>query len=384
MTLPLLFFLPIVIVGLTVVLLGTFFFSSEEKAIRIGLVDFEQSKETEMITEFISKSSQFSEYIEVELMTEQKAKDSLSRNEISTYIIFPEQFISHLLQGNGVTISVVGNPEKALESLLVKELMDSVTKHIRSSQANILTINEYAKDLGMNQTERDKLMMEQFQSYILYTLGSNKVIKEIEVNHSASSHTVHYFGTSLFFILTSIWLLLFYNILHSDQHKQMKKRMNLYGVTEIQQIIARIFISFCGASIFSFILFIVIQTVLEFNLTYKENLKLVILVTLYSGTFLFILATLEVLITVDSIRLFIHCFLTLSGILLSGSIIPTIYFPLWIQEILPYLYFYEAFQWMIEIIVHNRVYTNFLPLLSMILIAYVCFLGISKWKERVK
>lgn len=384
LTLPLLFVFPFIMVGLIIFLITTFFYSEDERPIYVGLVNYDESDHAKMVIPLIIESSQLNEYIHMELMTEKKAKERLETNEISTYVVFPEQFISDLLQGNSITLPVRGNPDRPLESILVHEIIESITRHIRSSQANILTINAYAKELGMSKEQRDELMIEQFNNFLFYTLGSNQIVKERKVDHSSSTNPVHYFGTSFFFIMLTLWSVLFYQFFYSESHKQIKLRIRLYGVTALQQILAKIVLSLLSTVVFSGILLILLHVILEFELHFIEGAKLMLISVVYSGTFLIVLGILEVLISAHTIRLLTHCFVTFLAIFCSGAIIPTIYFPTWIQERLHFLFTYEAFYWMAEITVHNRIYTSFLTLFFMMIILFIIFIGLSIWKERVK
>src|SRR5699024_12843029 len=68
--------------------------------------------------------------------------------------------------------------------------------------------------------------------------------------------------------------------------------------------------------------------------------------TLYSGLYLMLLAIWEMLISSPRIRLLVHAIFTLIFIVLSGALIPAIYFPLYIQDWLAYVPAYEALFWL--------------------------------------
>lgn len=383
-SLPLLFIIPIIVVGLIIVMITSFFLPDENHPIKIGLVDQDKTTETEMVTKLIEGSSQLSEYIHIKTMSEPDAITSMTNNEISTYIIFPNDFTNNLYQGISVELPIIGNPNKQLESLFIREIIESVVRHIRSSQANILTINEYAKEVGLNSEERHELLFEQFKEFVFYTLGSSQIVKEKEIHNAIDDSPIHYFGTSLFFIISSIWLMIVYNFLYTDSQKNMGKRMRLYNVTQLQQILARIFVANGTVQIFSIILIIALSYLLHIDLSHDEFLKIIVINLLYSGTFLAVFGLIEVLLSSYKIRLFGQSMMVLLHILLSGAVIPAIYLPMWIQDVLPYYFAHETFYWLIEIIVNNRVYTDFIPILLMTVVAFFILCGISIGKERVK
>ncbi|WP_156291412.1 ABC transporter permease [Oceanobacillus salinisoli] len=383
-SLPLLFFFPIIAVVLVILIVASFFLPNENNPIRIGIVDLDQSTETQMVTQLIEDSTQLGNYVEADMMEEEEAQTATSNNEISAYLIFPKQFTNDLYNGNSVELPVIGNPRKPMESLLIHEIIGSVVRHIRASQANISTINEYAKELEMSDTQRNDLILEQFQEFVLYTLGSNQIVNENEVTNQATSSPIQYFTTGALFIILTTWLLAIYNYLHANNSKQIKQRMYLYGVTELQQIIAKMFVTLITVFLFSVILLVIILESPHFDFEMNEWIKITLISLFYSISLLSIFGILEVLTVSYPLRLLCQSFLALVSILISGAVIPVIYFPFWLQDIITYAFPYEAFYWLTEIILHNRIYTDYLPLL-MITLAAVCTLaGVSLGKERIK
>src|SRR5699024_3697069 len=142
-TLPLLLFFPIIMITLVILMVTVYFSPDGEQTIRVGLVDLDQSEETKLVVQLIEDSSQLGSFIQLETMSENEAKTAIESNKISAYITFPDQFTNDLYKGAPVDLPLIGNPQKPTESYIINELLDSVTRHIRYSQANILTINEY-------------------------------------------------------------------------------------------------------------------------------------------------------------------------------------------------------------------------------------------------
>src|SRR5699024_10223301 len=109
---------------------------------------------------------------------------------------------------------------------------------------NILTINYYASELGMDENERQTLLFEQFNEFLFYTLGKDQILKEEELENIATTSPIQYYGLAGWFIITTAWLLLFYIFFHQEDKFKIKQRMKLYRVTELPQIIAKIVVSF--------------------------------------------------------------------------------------------------------------------------------------------
>src|SRR5690625_7555154 len=113
--------------------------------------------------------------------------------------MFPENFTANLYEGNSVHLAIIGNPQQATESHLIKELLESVTRHISASQANILTINYYAKELNIDVETRNELLFEHFKSFIVYALGIARVIQEQEETNNATASHINYIALAALF-----------------------------------------------------------------------------------------------------------------------------------------------------------------------------------------
>ncbi|GAA0601137.1 hypothetical protein GCM10009001_17160 [Virgibacillus siamensis] len=380
-SLPLLLLFPIIFVSLCAVIAISIFSPDEKNPVQVGLVDLDQSKETKMVMNLIEESSQLGNYIKIEGLTKQQAKQKI-KNEWSAYITFPEDFTEDLYNGTPVTVHVTGNPNKRANSYMVKELLDSIARHIRTSQANILTINYYAEQLPISESVREDMLFQQFTNFLLYTMGKDKIIdKEHLVNHATSS-PVHYYLLSGWFIIITIWLLSFYSFFTREEEEQMKRRMILYGVTPMVQQIAKIITVFLLTAVLAAASLYIFVSSMNITLYGEDILRIGIITGLYGITFLTALAIIETLVNGPKIRMLVQVLITGMLLLASGAILPTLYFPLYIQNLLPYVFTSESFYWLQEILLNKRLYADFIPLSLMASVAVFLFLGLSFWKER--
>src|SRR5699024_6023846 len=195
---------PIIIVGTVITLAALFLYPDENDPIKIGIVDEDKSTETEAMVGLLEDTSQLGPLISIISMSEQEADDKITQDDISAYIIFPAQFTNDLYKGNSVSLNVVGNKNHETESHMIKELLDSLMRHIRTSQATILMINDHAKRVGMNAEDRQDLIFEQYTTSFINILGKDKVIFEDKVTNYALVSTIHYYLISIVFILSLI------------------------------------------------------------------------------------------------------------------------------------------------------------------------------------
>lgn len=380
--LPLLLLFPLVLISGIIFLLVTFFSVSVESTVHLGVVNEDGSRETEIIVQVLEETEQFGPFIEVDTFDRATAEEKVYDDDLSAYIVLPEGFTDDLYRGSSVSMDIIGNPKKEVDSNVIYQLVDSFMRHIRTSQANILLVNEYAKKLPMSDAERSDLVMDEFIKTFLNVAGKDRLITEEKVENQTTSSPVKFFIISLFYLTVTIWLFIFYHFLYEDDEKRMVKRMRLYGVTDVQRILARSFVTLVFTAIWAIGLWFVIDYFFEFNMEGENMARLGLLLTLYSIFFVLALACLEVLIRSPRIRLLTHVLFTIVFIVLSGAIIPAIYFPLYIQDLLSYLSSFEALFWTQEIMLNGRFMASYRVSIVSSLILVLLFILLGKWKER--
>src|SRR5690625_4090717 len=332
----------------------------------------------------ITESSDLREFIVINRMSESEAIRKIEQDQISTYISFPKNFTNHLYEGKSVSLSVMGNPTQVTDSFLIKEFLDSITRLISAAQANILTINHYAKELEMDIDERYDMLFEQFIDFLLYTVGKDKIIDQDKTTNYATASPIHYYSLASWFIVIIVWLLLTYNFLYQEETIRMKERMKLYGVTELQQQFSKMIVTLVVILPLSVGMLVILKHLLNFQLDQEDYMRIIIILFIHSFLFLICLALIETMIKSTKLRLLGQSLITFILIILSGTIIPAIYFPLNIQAVLPYVFSNEGFHWLQEVILNERFYVDYVPLGFMALTGLFFFIGCSLWKERIK
>ncbi|MFD1039582.1 ABC transporter permease [Virgibacillus byunsanensis] len=380
--LPLILLFPVIIITLITTIIISIFTPDEYNPIHIGLVDLDQSMETTSVVELIEESSQLGTFIQLHSMSEIEAQSAIRNNLISTYVIFPDDFTENLYNGTSVTLEMVGNPQKQTDSYLAKELLESITRHISASQANILTINYYAKELAIDNETRSDLLYEQFTNFLFYTIGKDRTVNEKEILNQATTSPLHYYTLSSWFIVMSVWLLSIYYVLSKEHSLRLKNRMRLYGVTNIQQIIAKIMVTIIITTIFSILAFIGMERMIDWDLSVNDFVRITNITLLYCIIFIVNIAIIEGIIESLKLRLLAQSIFTGLVLLISGAIIPTLYFPLNVQGLMPYSFSSQSLLWLQEIVLNARLYIDYVPLLLMNAIGICVLLGLLLWKER--
>ncbi|MFC4402624.1 ABC transporter permease [Gracilibacillus xinjiangensis] len=384
-SLPLLLLLPIILIGLIAFMIVSFIDIGDSDTIEVGLVDFDQSEETEIIVELLEESSQLGNMITMKRMNEIEANSRIENDKLSAYIVFPANFIHKLMEGERSQLSIIGNPKRPLESQLINELVETITRHIRGSQANILTINHYAKQLEMDSKERSDFLFKQFTEYFFYVLGSDQVLTEDKLTNNATASPIVYFSLAGWFAIVTVWLFVLYIMLYRDSSKNVKQRMRLYGVTNFQQAIASGIVTLVVTAILAVISFIGMKHFIPSLEVATENyLRMGLLMLGHSIIFIQCLTLLSWFIRSQKLTLLIQTGFTAITILFSGAIIPRIYFPVYTEKYSEYIFSHHAFYWMEQIALNGRFHAELQPLIVTIIGGFILLVGASFWKERVR
>ncbi|MFP3359634.1 ABC transporter permease, partial [Planococcus sp. SIMBA_143] len=105
------------------------------------------------------------------------------------------------------------------------------------------------------------------------------------------------------------------------------------------------------------------HSLFDWDMTIKDYGRVLLLSLLYSTQFLFALGMVEIIIFSQKLRLLLQSIVSGVYLLISGALIPTIYFPVFFQKFIDYVPSVEALHWVQEIVLNNRVFVDYIPLL---------------------
>ncbi|MFC5604547.1 ABC transporter permease [Sporosarcina koreensis] len=381
-TLLLLFLFPLILIGLLVGLVAGLIIPAEDSPIRVALVDEDQTKESMLISTLLTETANGQNTIEIFPASASDAKQLIEKDEISTFFALPKNFTDDLYEGESVTIPITGNPSRPIDSFITKQLVDSLARYIAAAQANILVINDYAKETPMSRDERMEMMFEQFVDFTLYTLGKDKLMDEEVLKNTATSSPIDYFVLSGWFIVISIWLLSFYIVLADVESKSMAIRMKLFGVTIGQRVAGRLLVSLFVSSLLAGITFFLLIKILEVEFYAVDMMRFGLFTLLYAFILLCGIALIDAWLPSKKIVLFLQCIFVFIFVLVSGALIPTLYFPQVFQGLIPYSFSTIALGWMMDLVLEGRNYTNYTSLAIYSLVAIIALWLSLGLKER--
>lgn len=383
-SLLLLFLFPIFLLVSTLGIVASLFVPSAKETISIAFVDEDQTEETKILLEFMTLSLDKEEAIEIISMSKETADYKIENNEISTYILFPKEFTKKLYKGKSVSLTIVGNPSRTVDSFIVKELAESMTRYISSAQANILTVYDYASNAYIPEEELEGLIFETFIEFTLYTLGSGQILDEEVITNITTTSPTNYYVVAGWFIAFSIWLFGSYSLLRKETHVALRIRWKLLGVTYWHTNVSQIIVALLVSMLFATVTLIPIVKYFAVELFILDYFRLFLFILLYGWLLLVSLSLVDLWISSKRVGLLLQFFLILMLIVSSGAFIPTIYFPLLLKNILPFFFSFEVFRWIVDIVLVGRNYADFTLLGIQSFVGLILLWISTQWKDRWK
>ena len=382
LSLLLLFIVPLALVAAIASLALLIFSPDEQKPIQLVLVDEDETLESKLMTQLLLMTVAEEQFLQVAVQEQETAHQLMSDGTITSYLVFPKGFTNKLYDGDSVQLQLVGHPDKQVDSFIIYELIDSLSRYIESAQANILTLYQFSKPLQFSKEEKNTFFNEQFMNFTMFTLAKGNLLWEDEIENIATANPLHYFSGAAIFVLLSIWLLGIYMLLQKEESVSLQTRMKLLGVTKLQRIVGQSFWSVVLAVIWTLILIILFVYLTDKTLYLLDYIRLTFIIILYSICYIMLISLIDVAVSAVKGKMFIQILILLLILLVSGAIIPTIYFPISIQSIIPTLFSFNAFNWFVDLLIKERNYAEYSQLLLSTIFMMTCLLIVSSLKER--
>lgn len=381
LSLPLIYISPFIFVSLVIWMASLMFTPDDREPVSVGVVNLDDRDETEEMVSLLVEATEVAEGLKLEGIEQDEAYEQIENDEIAAYIVFPPEFFTKMIEGEESRLEVVGNPNRMLESHVVNEMIETVVRHIRSSQANILTINDYAKDFGMDREQREALMLNQFISFFLQTLSSTTMMEESESSHHMSSG-YEYFIINGMFIIISIWVLMTHLVLVQNMRQELRDRMRMFGTTYIAEGAAKTILTFIVTILMSVLLLYIVTTVDGLYIVGENFVRVSVLIGLYITVLSQALLLIDWVIPSFKAALLVKAAALFAILLFAGALIPRIYFPIYFDAVFDFSFSYQALNWIEEIMLGSRFSFELDVLLTSIIVLSVILAAAGLWKER--
>lgn len=280
-----------------------------EELLQLGIVDQDQTKETQMILTAIGEGKEFTEQFKLKALKENEAEKSLDSKKIDGYIVFEKGMTAAFYKSGELPIRVYTYDETTVQSIVIRQLADSVYARLMLSESGILT---YGKLAGKPSDEQLLAMMMDLLFVGLDREAAFK-IEEVKTYDLGKYAMISAYFIAIFFIY---WMLS--TILKMNQSPALQKRLKLYPNVQMKLLVARNILSVIYTVILTAILTAIIVPLFDLA-TYNIGYLIVTIMTLVLS--LLILFTFIDLLQLPIVKIVVILFV----VALSGATIPIMY-----------------------------------------------------------
>ncbi|MBQ9166122.1 MAG: ABC transporter permease, partial [Oscillospiraceae bacterium] len=126
------------------------------------------------------------DYCTIRAVTEEEGRAALEEGRVSALLILPEGFLDSVLTGENKPVTLLTDGQQPLESWLIGELGQSVSRMLAAAQAGIYTVLEEYDRAGLEEPAREDLIWEVNLAYIGWVADRNDVYETITVSPTGS------------------------------------------------------------------------------------------------------------------------------------------------------------------------------------------------------
>lgn len=311
----------------------------KETILQLGIVDQDQTTETNMILQAVGKGEEFSNQFKLKPFTNEQATKALENHKIDGYIVLNKGMTQAFYKNGELPIHVYTYDETSVQSIVIQQLADSVYSRLMLAESGILTFAEFQK----------KATDEEFVSMMIRLLVTGLDRQgAFEVEEVKTYQLSTYVLVSAYFLSILIIYWTVSTLLHMNTSQALQQRLRLYPFVQERLILSRGLFATTVTVLFSIIMTICIVPFTAFEAYNSLYLITTLLSYILSIFFLFTLC--------EWVRFSIGKWLILLYLLVfSGAVIPTLYTQQWhMKENL----FAQVFQRILDLL-HENYITDF-------------------------
>lgn len=334
---------------------------ASEPTLKIGVVDEDQSAETQMILKAIGDGQSIAKEFTIEAVEEDYAQHRLEQHDIDGYIVFEKGMTKQFYANGQLPIRVHTFDENSVQSIIINQLADSVYSRLMLSEAGILTYVE----IRPNATQEE--LVEIMMDLLFVGLDRQAAFQTTEVQaYDLGKYiviTVLFLGIFLFYWSIS-------TLLQMNKSIALRKRLSLYPFTMEMLIVSRVVFTLVYT-----VLFTIVMTTIVWKFTAIESYNTGYLILILSS---YLVAISIVFILCELLNMpLLKLVVAATIILLSGATIPIIYLD---NMMLSDLLFAQIFKALLEILHHNYIVDWSISFYVQLLLLTIISISLVVWR----
>ncbi|MBQ0139692.1 MAG: ABC transporter permease [Kurthia sp.] len=304
--------------------------------LKIGIVDEDKSKETEMILQTVGDGKNIGNQLRLISYNTEEAKQQLEKHKIDGYFVLEQGMTKQFYKNGELPIRVHTYDENSVQSIIINQFADAVYSRLMLSEAGIIS---YAKISG--EIDEDKLVQVMLD---LLFVGLDREAA-FETEEVQTYEILKYILISAFFISIYLFYWSITTLLQMNQSKVLKVRLRMYPFIQEKIIITRAIFSLMYTVVFTAVL-----ACLIYPYTALESYNIPIFISSLS---IYVLTIFLVSLILELLNIpFLKFILAGLIVLASGATIPLLYLK---HTGLDEQLFAQFFYRLLELLHHNYI-----------------------------
>lgn len=338
----------------------------------VAIVDQDGTEETKFFIQHLLDSDHITELANFQMLEINAAKDLLKKDEIASIIVIPENFSENVRYGINEPLTVIGNPNRPVQSMLIFSLLESATKFISAAQSAINTIYHFLTEENISREIVRDHYSRSLLHFGLFTLSRGDFFEETKLENFHKDHFLQFYSYSFYILTIMIWAYGLVILLKQKTSSSLSVRLESRGMTSIAISSARFIVLFLSLFFLGIALFLPLYFYFDLS---ANNFLAIIAIIFTSAAFI---TFIDSIISSDKGFTIFGFLLIMIGAFAGGQIIPTLYLPEWLGKIGEFTLNYQF----MELLIPKGESSSFLSVLAIGLVMLFICLGFQSIKDR--
>ncbi len=161
----------------------------------LGICGAEEEDDlTRKLVSMAAAAAGVEDYCTLEAVAEQEGRKALEEGDITALLILPEGLVESVLNGENKPVTLLTNANQPLESWLIRQIGQSVSRMLAAAQAGIYTVLDEYDRSELAEPDREDVLLEINLAYLSWVSGREKIYDTLTVSPTGGSLPVteHY------------------------------------------------------------------------------------------------------------------------------------------------------------------------------------------------
>ncbi len=161
--------------------------------IHIGIVDNDQSFYSSIVLNYFKNSESIAKFANITLDSQENMEELFNQGQLLAYLVIPQDFANSLMGVDFASIDVVINTSNVLNSVLLKNMLDSYGTYITNVQVVSGGLYHLGIKDGMSADARNKMNYDTSIELVKLALSREKFFQKNEVSDIPSTSILQYY-----------------------------------------------------------------------------------------------------------------------------------------------------------------------------------------------